>query len=119
MIDDIPGSIDFLIDQDNLFREEVITDLKIATIRKMIPIKPDGTDDPDRQTVFVGATQIGTPHGPVPIQALLEAETLAQAMAEFPNAMARETKKVADNFRQMEKARKKQQDSRIILPGIQ
>ena len=31
------------VDRDNLYREEVVTDLKVATIRKLVPIRPDGS----------------------------------------------------------------------------
>ena len=31
--------IDFTVDQSNLYREEGITDLKVASIRRLIPIK--------------------------------------------------------------------------------
>ena len=33
------------VDQQNLYREESITDLRVATIRRLIPITADGTDD--------------------------------------------------------------------------
>lgn len=112
-----PSSIDFQVDKENLFREETVTDLKIATIRKLIPIKTDGSDDTDRQVIFIGTTQLGTPQGPIPMQAVLDAATLEQAMAAFPAAMEVETRKVVENFKRMHEEQKKSQDSRIIMPG--
>ncbi len=82
-----PINIDFQVDKKNLFREETITDLKIASIQKLTPIHPDGSEDPSRETFYVGNTQLGTPHGPVSIQARLEGATLDQAMEAFPQAM--------------------------------
>jgi len=114
-----PSSIDFQVDKENLFREETITDLKIATIRKLIPIKADGSDDSDRDIMFIGTTQLGTPQGPIPMQAVLEAATFEQAMAAFPMAMEVETKKVVENFKRMHEQQKKAQDSKIIMPGMQ
>lgn len=114
-----PINIDFQVDKTNLYREETITDLKIANIRKLIPVKADGTEDESRETIFVGNTQLGTPHGPVPIQAKLEAATLEQAMEEFPQAMEAATKQVIEQFKRMEAEQKKKQDSRIIVPGMQ
>ena len=111
------GSIDFVVDQDNLYREESITDLKIATIRQLIPITPDGSDDKGRDSIFLGSTQLGTPQGPIPIQAKLEATNLKEAMAEFPKAMEAETKQVVENLKRMHEQQKKAQDSRIIMPG--
>ena len=63
--------IDFTVDQDNLFREEAITDLKVASIRRLVPVKPDGSDDPGRTPIFMGHSQIMTPEGPLPLQARL------------------------------------------------
>lgn len=114
-----PSGIDFLVDKENLFREESITDLKVATIRQLIPIKPDGSDDCDRESIFIGSTQLGSPQGPIPIQAKLEAATFEQAMDVFPKAMEEETKKVVENLKRMHEQQKKAQDSRIIMPGVQ
>jgi hypothetical protein len=36
------------MDPNGLFREESFTDQKIGFIRKMIPVKADGSDDTDR-----------------------------------------------------------------------
>ena len=56
--------IDFNVDRDNLYREEGITDLKTASIRRLIPIKADGSTDASRTAIFVGSTQLMTPEGP-------------------------------------------------------
>ncbi len=113
-----PSSIDFLVDKENLYREETITDLKIATIRQLIPILPDGSDDTGREPIFIGSTQLGSPQGPIPIQAKIEAATFDQAMDAFPKAMEEETKKVIENLKRMHEEQKKAQDSRIIMPGM-
>jgi hypothetical protein len=42
---------------DSLFREEMITDRKIGTIRILHPIKSDGTADDSRQRVYVGRSR--------------------------------------------------------------
>ena len=114
-----PINIDFQVDKKNLYREETITDLKIASIQKLIPIHADGSDDPSRETLYVGNTQLGTPHGPVPIQARLQGATLDQAMDAFPQAMEAETRKVIEQLKKMEAEQKKTDDSRIIIPGLQ
>lgn len=114
-----PNSIDFQADKNNLYREESITDLKIATIRQLIPINLDGSDDTSRESLFLGSTQLGTPQGPIPMQAKLEAATLEQALDLFPKAMEEETKKVVENLKRMQEEQKKTSDSRIIMPGMQ
>jgi len=114
-----PINIDFQVNKKNLYREETITDLKIASIQKLTPIHPDGSEDTSREVFFVGSTQLGTPHGPVPIQARLAAATLDQAMDEFPQAMETETRKMIQQFKKMEAEQKKSKNSRIIMPGMQ
>ena len=52
-----PEGLDsFSIDTDNLYKEESITDLKAATIRKMVPITVTGTVDENRPVKFIGDT---------------------------------------------------------------
>ncbi len=116
-----PSSNDFVVDKDNLYREESVTDLKIATIRQLIPVKLDGSEDSSRETIFLGSTQLGTPQGPIPMQAELEATTLEEAMEQFPKAMEVETQKVVENLKRMQQMQEQQKsasDSRIIIPGM-
>jgi len=112
------NDIDFTIDQDNLYREDSITDLKVASIRKMTPVRPDGTDDPSRSPVFIGNSQLMTPEGPLPIQAKLEATSLADAMKEFPQAMQKSLQETIEHFKQLQQQQQQQQsdESRIITP---
>ncbi len=110
---------DFSIDTTNLYREESITDLKAASIRRLVPILADGSDDAGRSQIFIGHTQLMSPEGPLPIQARLKAESLAEAYEEFPGAMRRALEEV---IRQVEQMRQQQQaqardQSRIIVPG--
>lgn len=112
--------IDFKVDQANLYREESITDLKVASIRRMVPVTADGADDPSRSAMFFGHTQILTPQGPLPLQARLMANTLTEAIAAFPEAMEQEMGRVVEQIRTMqaeEQKKKQANDSRIIVPG--
>lgn len=118
--------VDFTVDTTNLYREESITDLKVASIRRMVPVLPDGSEDTGRPTIFVGQTQLMSPEGPVPIQANLEAKDLEEAIAKFPAAMQKSLDEVIEQVRQYQ-ARQQQEggrvatprgdDSRIIVPG--
>jgi hypothetical protein len=112
--------LDFAVDTANLYREEAITDLKVASIRRMVPVTAAGEDDPSRSPLFFGHTQILTPQGPLPLQARLMANNLAEAMAAFPEAMEREMTKMINEIRKMqekEQQQKQRTDSRIIVPG--
>lgn len=111
--------IDFTVDKKNLYREEAITDLKVASIRRMVPVTVDGKDDPSRTPIFLGHTQIMTPQGPLPLQARLAANNLSEAMEAFPEAMQAEMSKMIEEIRKLheEEQRKQRDDSRIIVPG--
>ncbi len=116
------NDINFQIDRDNLYREESVTDLKIGSIRRLVPIKVDGSADESRPDVFIGNTQLMSPEGPLPIQAFLEAKSLEEAMDVFPDAMRRALSDMIEELREMQKKQQQQQrqgrdDSRIIVPG--
>ncbi len=95
-------NIDFTVNRDDLYREESVTDLKVASIRRMVPIKSDGSEDPSRSHVFFGSTQLMTPEGPLPIQSQLSATTLEEAMDEFPVAMRKALDQTIDRLKKMQ-----------------
>ena len=109
--------IDFTVDQANLYREESISDLKVASIRKLVPIKPDGSDDPSRTPIFYGSTQLMTPEGPLPLQAQLPANNIHEAYEVFPETMQAALSDMIEKIQQLHEEKKKKNDSRIIVPG--
>ena len=111
-IDDI-GKLDLTVKQDNLFLEESFTDLNLASIRRLTPVKPNGIKDKNRKPIFVGHTQLMTPQGPVPIQNLLEAKNLKEAIETFPVAMKKAVETMLEEIKKMQK----KEESRIIMPG--
>ena len=54
----LSGIDDMSVDTENLYREESITDLKSATIRQLIPINIDGSEDSSRSRQFIGDTTL-------------------------------------------------------------
>lgn len=101
------------VDQQNLYREESITDLRVATIRRLIPINADGTDDTSRPTQYIGTTQIISQMGPLPISAPIEAASLQEAIEKFPQAV----KDAVDQMVEEAKEYRRQESSRIVVPG--
>lgn len=101
------------VDQQNLYREEFITDLRVATIRRLIPINADGTDDISRPTQYIGTTQIISQMGPLPISAPIEAASLQEAIEKFPQAV----KDAVDQMVEEAKEYRRQESSRIVVPG--
>ena len=101
------------MDASALTREEVFTDSKIGSIRKMIPVTLDGELDNSRQVQFFGSTQIMTPGGALPLSFEIESETLAGAVAGFGEAAKVAVEKTMDELKEMQR----QQASSIVVPG--
>lgn len=111
-------SFDFSVDKTNLYREEAVTDVKVASIRKLTPVNPDGSDDESRTAKYFGHTQLMSPQGPIPLQAPLAANNLEEALDQFPGAMERALAEVIEQYRKMqeEEANSQKETSRIITP---
>ena len=75
------------VDIGNLYREETFTDLKVGTIKRLTPVQADGNQDVGRSVLFIAQTQLMSQMGPLPVQARLEANTLAEAIEQFPAAI--------------------------------
>jgi hypothetical protein len=101
------------VDPDSLYREEIFTDLKVATIRRLTPVRSDGTEDTSRPVIFVGQTTLLSQAGPVPVQCPIEASTLAEAMERFPDAVSQAVERMIEEAREMQR----QEASRIVVPG--
>ncbi len=114
MSSDEPQSIgEIQVDTENLYREEVFTDLKVASIRKLVPIRPDGSPDPSREPVFTGQTTLMTQAGPLPVTCPIEAVTLEEAAAKFPEAIKLGVERLMDEVREVQR----REASRIVVPG--
>jgi len=111
--DDPQTLTEISVDTANLYREEVITDMRVASIRKLIPIQPDGSPDPSRPPIFTGQTTLMSQAGPLPVQAHIEAETLEDATAQFPEAIREAVERLMDEARELQR----REASRIVVPG--
>jgi hypothetical protein len=74
------------MDPTSLYREEIITDRKVGTLRVMTPLKSDGSTDAARPVIYMGEAQIMTNAGPLPISFEVEAANLAEAVDNFGDA---------------------------------
>jgi hypothetical protein len=114
-------NIDFTVDKNNLYREDSVTDMKIASIKRLIPVNLDGSEDTSRTHIFYGHTQLMSPQGPVPIQAALVANNVEEAIDAFPDAMKQAFDEMVAKVQQVQAEQEKapgQNDSRIIMPGM-
>lgn len=101
------------VDGDNLYREEVFTDLRVATIRRLTPVAKDGTVDPGRDVIFSAETQLMTPQGMIPVHARVEAADLTEVVAKFPDAINEAVERMIEEAREM----RRQESSRIVTPA--
>ena len=97
---------------DALYREDVFTDQRVGTIRRMTPVKSDGGDDPSRPLVFVGQATVMTPMGSLPLSFELPAKTLAEAVAQFGPAAQQAIEEAARELQEL----RRQAASSIVIP---
>ena len=100
------------MDPASLYREEIITDRKVGTLRVMTPLTISGATDTARSVLYMGEAQIMTGAGPLPISFEIEAKTLAEAVDGF-GAAAREA--IEKTVRELQELRR-QAASSIVVP---
>jgi hypothetical protein len=105
---------DIAVDQENLYREETFTDLKVASIRRLTPVTAEGLDDSSRPTMFIGETTLMSARGPLPINCPIEAPTLQDAINAFPQAVQAAVERLMEEAREMQR----QEANRIVVPGM-
>lgn len=110
--DGVRGLDDIKADTDNLYREESITDLQAVSLRRLIPIRVDGTDDTGRKPMFVASTSVMSPAGAVPIQAPIDAASLEEALQKFPQAIKAAVERLMEEVKELQK----QEANRIVVP---
>ncbi len=103
---------DLKMDTTNLFREEIVTDRKVGTIRVLHPVTADGTADDSRHRLYVGETQIMTPMGALPLAFPLECETLSDAIAKFAEGAQIAVERAMNELQQM----RREAASSIVIP---
>ncbi len=108
------GLPDIRIDSTQLYREEVFTDRRAGTLRQMTPVTIDGEADAGRPVLFSGQTQLMTPGGVLPLMFEIEANTLAEAIERFPEAVKLALEDAIEEAREM----RREASSRIVVPDI-
>jgi hypothetical protein len=96
----------------DLWREEVITDRAVGSIRVMTPITPDGETDPARSVEYFAQTQIMTQGGALPIEGPIEASSLAEAIKGFGPAAKIALQEMMERMREMQR----EAASQIVTP---
>jgi len=101
------------LDIENLYQEEVFTDNKVGTLRRMTPITAEGEVDANRSVMFIGQAQMMTPAGALPLNFGIEADSLADALAKFSAEAQVCLERTLEELREMQR----QQASQIVMPG--
>lgn len=104
---------DMQMQADALYREEVITDRQVGSIRRLTPVTKDGTDDAARPVLYVGQAQLMTPMGTIPLSFELEASSLSEAVDKFPDAAEAAVERTAKELEEM----RREAASSLYVPG--
>jgi len=99
-------------DSTTLYREEIFSDRRAGSIRRMVPVKVDGSDDASRPVLFSGQTQLLTPAGVLPLAFEIEATSLEDAIAKFPQFVKLALEDAIEEAREM----RREAASRIVVP---
>ena len=100
------------VDPASLYLEEIFTDRRVGTIRRLTPIKKDGARDTARAVLYVGETQVLTPAGALPIGFEIGAGSLEEAAEKF-GQLAKEA--IERTVKELQELRR-QAASSIVIP---
>ncbi len=107
-----PKTPEIKMDSASLCREEIFTDRKMGTIRRLVPIKTDDSDDPSRPVVYIGEAQLMTPVGALPINFPIEAKTLDEAVKKYGETAKAAVERTMKELHEM----RRQQASSLVIP---
>lgn len=99
-------------DAATLYREEMFTDRRAGSIRRLVPVKVDGSEDSSRPVLFSGQTQLLTPAGVLPLAFEIDAASLEDAIARFPDFVKVALEEAIEEAREM----RREAASRIVVP---
>jgi len=111
----VQGLDQISFDGSNLYLEEIITDLKVGTIRRLTPIDREGGRDLSRPQLFYAQAQIMSQVGALPVSAQIEASNLHEAIAAYSQAVEAGIQALMEEAREMQR----QEASRIVMPGAE
>ncbi len=105
---------DIKLDPASLYLEEVFTDRRIGTIRRLTPVKGDGARDPKREVAYLGETQVMSTVGALPISFEIDAATLEEAAQKFGPA-AKEA--IERTMKELQELRRRAASSIVVPQG--
>jgi hypothetical protein len=105
---------DVQLDSTSLYREEIFTDRRAGTIRRLTPVTAQGENDSTRFVLYSGQTQLLTPAGVLPLVFEIEADSLEEAIGKFPDAVKVALEQAIDEAREM----RREAATRIVVPDV-
>jgi hypothetical protein len=105
---------DVKLDPAGLYQEEIFTDRRAGTIRRLTPVTVNGAVDTTRPVLFSGQTQLLTPAGVLPLVFEIDAKTLDEALNKFPEGVKSALEQAIDEAREM----RREAASRIVVPEV-
>jgi regulator of protease activity HflC (stomatin/prohibitin superfamily) len=108
------GLPEIQLDSASLYREDMFTDRKAGTIRRLIPVTTDGATDATRPVLYSGQTQLLTPTGVLPLGFEIEAVSLQDAIEKFPAAVKEALEQAIEEAREY----RRESASRIVVPDV-
>lgn len=106
-----PGP-DISMNADDLYREDMFSDRRAGSIRRLTPVTAEGQDDPDRAVLYIGQAQLLTPMGALPLNFEIEADSLADAVSRFGDAAKVAVDQAMDELKEL----RREAASSIVLP---
>ncbi len=100
------------MDATNLYREEIYTDLQAGTIKRMIPVTPEGLTDSSRKEVYLGQATVLTPVGSLPLSFEIEAGSLSEAVEKYGGAAEKGLQETMEELRRLQQ----EQASSLVIP---
>ena len=107
------------VDPKQLYLEEIFTDRRVGTIRRLTPVTKDGVRDQGRAVLYIGETQVLTPAGALPIGFEIGAGSLEEAAEKF-GTLAKEA--IERTVKELQELRRQAASSIVVpqgpVPGI-
>ena len=112
-------STELKVDAKALYMEEIFTDRRIGTIRRLTPVNEEGQRDTARAVLYMGETRVLTPAGALPIGFEIGAGSLEEAAEKF-GQLAKEA--IERTVKELQELRRQAASSIVVpqgpVPGV-
>lgn len=105
-------SADLRMDPAALYLEEIFTDRRVGTIRRLTPVDGQGAPDRSQPVTYTGETQVVTPVGTLPIAFEIDAASLEEAAKKFGDLAKQAIENTMKELQEM----RRQAASSIVVP---